>query len=1516
MPTLAERIRAATERSLTARDRYTAQVTSQLTQALKQAESEVKASLGQYGAPASLPDNKLAALKGLKKLQAEIAESLGRLKREQTLVWRRGTKEAFRLGISRGIGELTDAALPFYKDLTPGGLDKLATKCFTIVDTNALDFLAQYNLPLAGDIHRELADGIKRTLLTGIATGKGAGDIVRDLGAVIEDKDSFRQAGTRVFSKAQYRMEMIARTEVLRAHNMGRLKFHERAGVQRLEWLCMEDERSCPVCNGLDGKVFPIDKFPQQPAHPHCRCTNIIAKPLAICGSDLSAKAAANDAQGDACILPPHVLEGMADAQAQENAALKKAFESGEIGELEQLTSKQLQTLAKENGVSVARTKADFIKLLDQAEPGIDHSDLAGEALKAKLKQHQIGLLRTKSELAELLAQKQAALLQAKVIAKEQAALAPLPDLENLTAAQLKEMAKQQGISLNMTKEDTIALLDKLEPGKDHAGLMGQELAAAKAKHGIGVLKNKQQLVEALQKKAGQQMAQQVQQQAQQAAAKKAKDLAQASVEKVVLPAEPAQFKGFLAQAKEAEQALAGSGLVSADEMKPLAESLALKKKLFLDQIAGMKAGDLKKLAKDSKVKNWQWGSKDDFITLFTETDEAKVAAVHAKLEAGYTAHQEKYGKKSGKSATPSAPLPPQKPPVAPPAVPSAAPSTAPFAKKGAEFETVDDTWAKKKQASGFKLEGKAQVEGAHEKEFWVDEDGGRWLFKPVAARDEFVAHGEESAYLIGRLIDPDAVEVRTIRLNGRMGSIQRWRTDLQTDFDFRNTLPENLSTLELEQIQREHVIDWLVSNHDGHAKQFIRGKDGHVYGIDKGQAFKFLGKDSLSIDYHPNRACGEQEPYYNTVFRAAKGGKVRFDPAVTLRHIQEVEKISDDAYLAMLRPYAEGRFGGDQAGLKHFYDQALARKHNLRRDFEGFYGDILGDKEFSFQRLAVPAGKIKRISAGQERILQEAEALGWQGKTLPIDFDDIEDQNALVFTEIYHDKKRTVMKFKLRPEADARMLAGLRKGDLSGAPQRIGKALDEDAFYDDILAAVKTVNHHQQDGQYNMVSLEKALKHRSALEALIKHDDAEVRDMAKGYLAWLGEAEKARQERRGIQGNLTQYLRKKEPPRKTSQAAFTVQRGGVENTLRTLDKGVIAVKDDAASNTDMFRGRRMKKGDQYTASFPDGTRVRYRPWNNDNLYAQRGEIEITLPQYGSPDNVVDALARLEELGVNTGEALPEHTEWMYLRKMAYVTKEDGSDAYKKVLKGLEDRDASVTERVQTLRDYWQQRLGVRDLATMPGYNPHGEYQLGFLDRKLEGGYRHQYRFDLSDADLEREMKGHALFHKLTDGARMDTFIETALENNGAMVSTVEKMRIGIPPGGMSPEADMDTGGASYFFTRIKKLPARGKPTNRGLYFKKRLLRRMDAVSYDHDAFGRVTDDYVRNRRGSTPSEWREFAGSSNNETIFKYSVTLLDNVEYIVTENTAERDSVLKSFAKRGITALPDGRKIEEVVL
>ena len=112
------------------------------------------------------------------------------------------------------------------------------------------------------------------------------------------------------------------------------------------------------------------------------------------------------------------------------------------------------------------------------------------------------------------------------------------------------------------------------------------------------------------------------------------------------------------------------------------------------------------------------------------------------------------------------------------------------------------------------------------------------------------------------------------------------------------------------------------------------------------------------------------------------------------------------------------------------------------------------------------------------------------------------------------------------------------------------------------------------------------------------------------------------------------------------------------------------------------------------------------------------------------------------------------------------------------------------------------------------------------------------------------------------------------------------------------------------------QLPGQGAPSETGLYFKKRLLRRMDAVSYDHDAYGRVTDDYVASRRGSTPEDWKSFARQSGNETILKNSVMLLDDIELIVTGSDAERKRTLASFTKRGIRRLPDGREVEKVVV
>lgn len=1514
----AQAIREATGKSLMARDMYAEQVAFELSQSLKSAQDQVHKALSVYKDVGSLPENKLAAVNGLEKLDGQIQEAMKALRKDQSLVFRKASQASFRSGVYRGIDEFTAAQMPFYRDLTPDGIDKLTTSVFTLIDTDALDFMANYNLVLLGDVHQELASGIKRTILSGITTGKSVRDIVRDMGSVIEDKESFRQAGSKVFSKAQYRMEMIARTEVLRAHNQGRIKFHKEIGVSRLEWMTMEDERTCPVCGGLDGKVFDIDHFPNQPAHPNCRCTSIVAWPLVICGGELGTVAAAKT---NACILAPQAIHEQAKQQAEEEKKLKAAFESGEIADLSTLTVKQLQTLAKGNGVAIARTKADFIKLLDAAEPGVSHSDLSGMALQAKIKQYNIAALRSKDDLAKLLAEKQAAIKQAKVLEEAAKNAAPQSDLSSLTMVQLKEMAKQHGVSLNLTKSEVIEMLDALEPHIDHYNYSGKTLIAAKAKFSIPPLKNKEQLAKALEKVAGQKMADQAKQQAldvaKQEALKKAEQALKDAATQIVMPSSPAQYSAFLDSVKLAEGELAKDSGLPASVIEQHAKEVAVKKLTFAQQIGAMKSGDLKDLAKQTKVAHWQWASKDELTVLFSETDLSKVAAAKASIEAKHAKWAEKHLAKPGKTAQPVAksPVPKTQPEPASESVTTATANT--FAKKGSEFDDADAAWATHGTPESFKYDGKASVGGAHEKEFWIDTDGHKWMFKPVGkASDDFIAAGEEAAYKIGRLIDPEAIEVRTIRLNGRTGSIQKWRSDLATKYDFSGLDITVLSPDEIAQVQREHVLDWLISNHDGHAKQFLRAKNGKVYGIDKGQLFKFLGSDKLAIDYHPNTACGESEPFYNTLFRAAKQGKVVVDPSVTLRYIREVEKISDDDYLAMLRPYVEGRFAKSPAQRKAFYDLAIARKHSLRSDFEGFYSDVLDKPGFRFED-AAQAPVVGRIGKAEEQIIEEARILGWQGKALPIDENDIEDQNALIFAETLKGQTRMVVKMKLRPEAEAKIMPALKKADRQVSVPKVGEPLDEDSFASDILAAVKTVNHHAGDGSYNQSTLDKAEKHLAELRKLAKSDDTEVRQMAETYIGWLERTQQAVRDKTPIPEKFEAYLRKSVPAKQRSKATdFSVRKTKAVMEKRSLSKGELAVENESATTTTLFNGHPMPDGEQYEIDFGDGIRATYRPWGSKNLYAHSGELEISLPERPDAKSLDRALEHMEKLGVKANIATSDDAEIMYLAKQAYITKADREPEYTKLVSDLDARSATKTERIQAMRGFWAKRLGVSDITKLPGYDPIGEYQLGFKDRKIGGGYRYQYRFDISDEQLEKEMAGYSLHHNLTNSGSMSSFLDTVLENNGALVSTVEKVRSGIAPGGMSPQADMRSGGASYVFTRIKKSPLSGGSPENGLYFKKRLLRRTDAISYNHDAYGKVTDDYVVSHRGSDPKTWKTYARNTSNETILKHSVTLLDNLEAIVVPSQSERTKVLAVFTKHGVSVLPDGRNVADIIL
>jgi len=85
------------------------------------------------------------------------------------------------------------------------------------------------------------------------------------------------------------RADMIARTESIRAFNMGHYQAAKDSGVEMMkQWSTHEDERTCKVCSYLDNqKVGMNDKFKDldgeeyhlSPAHPNCRCRVLYVQP-------------------------------------------------------------------------------------------------------------------------------------------------------------------------------------------------------------------------------------------------------------------------------------------------------------------------------------------------------------------------------------------------------------------------------------------------------------------------------------------------------------------------------------------------------------------------------------------------------------------------------------------------------------------------------------------------------------------------------------------------------------------------------------------------------------------------------------------------------------------------------------------------------------------------------------------------------------------------------------------------------------------------------------------------------------------------------------------------------------------------------------------------------------------------------------------------------------------------------------------------------------------------------------
>ncbi len=267
-------IEDAVAKAVKHRDKYAEDRVDDLLKTLDAAANDVAEQIAHFEKKAALKQWQEQRLSILKDLESEIDAIAKEVKANWKVGIRTNVEGAMKLGIEDGVGQLETLEHPDFAGISNKARRAAITKTFATIDRAAIDFLANYQLQLLGDVSTELAAGIKRTITQGVLTGKSIPEVARDIGRVVKDPEAFRKAGKTVFKTAQHRATVIARTETLRAHNEGRKVFYREVGIKKVKWLTANDERTCAVCSGLDGNVFKIEDDPGLP-HPLCRCSRI-----------------------------------------------------------------------------------------------------------------------------------------------------------------------------------------------------------------------------------------------------------------------------------------------------------------------------------------------------------------------------------------------------------------------------------------------------------------------------------------------------------------------------------------------------------------------------------------------------------------------------------------------------------------------------------------------------------------------------------------------------------------------------------------------------------------------------------------------------------------------------------------------------------------------------------------------------------------------------------------------------------------------------------------------------------------------------------------------------------------------------------------------------------------------------------------------------------------------------------------------------------------------------------------
>ena len=659
-----------------------------------------------------------------------------------------------------------------------------------------------------------------------------------------------------------------------------------------------------------------------------------------------------------------------------------------------------------------------------------------------------------------------------------------------------------------------------------------------------------------------------------------------------------------------------------------------------------------------------------------------------------------------------------------------------------------------------------------------------------------------------------------------------------------------------IAQLKDGFVADALLGNWDVVGlgmDNVLVDKDGKAWRIDNGGSLRFRAQGERKTDAQWNGTVSELKTLLDdrknsTAAKVFKGISDR-DIALQIKGLLERQ---DEILKVMpqdLRPVMKTRF----AYLKDLLDSSQVDQAAI-------------------------------VSPFSSEFAAKARAAKGTGLAMPWDDDQFEDAQILTWEEL--DKNGspvTRVQCKLRPQTSEDVLK--RFEGFLGDIQKPESAKTSDPEYSTLLVASGNVSYHYNDKKYNASKLTPVVDLKTKLES------GPQTPKVKAYIAIADEIISAWQgglPHQKISPIPPTFTEAKTDPEKPKLSGVSSARWG----KLVFDQKEI-LPDGTLKQVAGLAGRPWEGAVEL--DFENGVRVTHAPFRNTIGYAHQGLVSVAVPGRLSPENLEKVSEALSAMGLKSGKA-SEGTQ----RVLAIAKTLSLRNWHDAVTAGIiEDDTTTPEEKSEKLVEYLEKKRGLRVRRDFDATLKQTS--------SLGAGYGYQDRLDMTEKEIEKALPGTHLTHH---SGNVVAFVESVVKGGGDITSTMERLRRGVQiSSGMSPEADQQTGGASYFFTRIAK-----KESSASLEFPIRLLVRSDAISFSGDRFGRVTPGYESERYGDIEG-YKLCRTRGSNETIFKHGLSIWD-VTHIRTKSDMERNRLLKFFRDRGRENWPDGRSLQEVIL